>query len=134
MNHARFLRGADAWDMDQQLEVEDADEAEVSVSPGGSPENLSWQPEAKTQSNRGYYEDLIRAAIEGGGRLGGYEISMKWLKVTLARLEGRDASLEETQDTYQSADKASHPSTEEPASAPPGQPELTESQPLENPY
>jgi len=120
--------------MDQTLEVEDADEAEVSVSPGGSPENPSSQPEAKTQYHRGYHVDLIRAAIEGGGRLGGYEISIKWLKATLARLEGRDASLEETQDTYQSADKASHPSTEEPASAPPGQPELTESQPLENPY
>jgi len=134
LNHARFLRGADAWDMDQQLEVEDGDEAEVSVSPGGSPESPSSQPQAKTQNNRGYYEDLIRAAIEGGGRLGGYEIRMKWLKVTLAGLEGRDASLEETQDTYQSEDEASHPGREESASASLGQPGLIESQPLENPY
>ena len=132
MNHARLLRGSDAWDLNQQLGVEDTDEAGVPVTLGGTPANPPSRTEARIQNLRGYYEDLIRTAIEKGGRFGGYEISMPWLKATLARLEGRNAPIEETQDTYQSADEADYSGAEEPASAPPVQPELIVSPPLES--
>ena len=127
MNHARFLRGGETWDVDQRLEVEDTDEAGVSVTLGGTPANPPSQTEAKTQNLQGYYEDLIRAAIVRGGRFGSYEISLPWLKATLARLEGRNAPIEEMQGTSQSAEEAGHLSAEEPASAPPVQPKLIES-------
>jgi len=123
----RFPKAADSWDVDQQLQVDDANEA--GLSDPGSPANSSSQPEAETQNHRDYFEDVIRAAIERGGRYGGYEITMPWLNATLAGLEGRDAPLEEMQDSYQSADEAVHPVAEEPASATPGPPELIESGP-----
>ena len=132
LNHTRLLRGSDAWDLNQQLGVEDTDEAVVPVALGGTPANPPSQTETRIQNLRGYYEDLIRAAIERGGRFGGYEISMPWLKVMLARLEGRNAPIEETQDTYQSVDEADHSGAEEPASAPPARPELIGSPPSES--
>ena len=55
LNHARLLRGSDAWDLNQQLEVEDTDEAGVPVTLGGTPANPPSQTEARIQNLRGYY-------------------------------------------------------------------------------
>ena len=112
------MKRADSWDMNRRLDVGDVDKAESRETIDSSPPIPSTQLEAETQGRGSYYESLVRAAIEGGGRYCGYEISIPWLEATLAGLEGRSAPIGETWDAWGQAEDANHPDTDEPASAP----------------
>jgi len=107
----------ESWDVNETLDGEDV-ESESHETIDSSQLNPSPHPEAITQGRGSYYEGLVRAAIEGGGRCGGYEISMPWLRSTLARLEGRSPPPGETWGSWGPAEDTDQPATDEPAPAP----------------
>ncbi len=84
---------AAAWGLDQQLQVMEEDPTEEETEetsleePETQPEGLTgWSP----GSNRDHYADLVRSSIENGGKYGDQHIHIGWLRMILARLEGRD--------------------------------------------
>jgi hypothetical protein len=81
----------DQWDanVDLQPEVEETKEipTENAVLLAASRLRGEFSPDA---NGTDYYTGLIRAAIEHGGRYGGHQISLPWLRMILAGLEWRN--------------------------------------------
>ncbi len=80
--------GKDPWDADQEFEPEEVDAPSVLSTDTAV---LFAAAQAETVSNDlnplDYYKNLVRTAIENGGRYAGHQISIPWLRMTLAGLE-----------------------------------------------
>jgi hypothetical protein len=83
----------DPWDADQELEPE----AEVDFELEGEDTMVvspTMVPHCSTSSVE-YQANLVRAAIENGGKFQNHEIPLPWLRRILAGLEGREVGPEE---------------------------------------
>ena len=85
--------GSSRWDINLGLDTEDTEEPATEEN---TPENLDegnnvYDPTSETD----YYTSLVRASIAAGGKHAGQEISVNWLRMILAGLEGRDASIDQ---------------------------------------
>jgi len=86
----------DPWDPEQALNL-DAPEAPESPETSGLPAEtsvlLTTSPAlgefAPTDEDIDFYKSQVSTAIENGGRLGGHEIPVPWLRMILAGLELR---------------------------------------------
>ena len=80
----------DPWDAEQSLKPE---APEVSELPTDASLLLAATPPlgefTPSDEDVDFYKSLVSTAIENGGRLGGHEISVPWLKMILAGLEMR---------------------------------------------
>ncbi len=110
--------GGNRWDADQELEpeaeadFESPDENTVLVSP------MRAVPTFISSSSGGveYQRNLVRAAIEQGGKLHNHEISIPWLKTILAGLEGRAVEPDEMWGEIETPDPLEPPKGPEPPS------------------
>jgi len=88
----RFGRSIDEdpWDAEQALKPEAPGVGELStdgsVLLAAAPSSGEFAP---SDENIDFYKRLVITAIENGGRLGGHEISVPWLRMILAGLEMR---------------------------------------------
>jgi hypothetical protein len=87
----------DESDWDANLDLQPEAEAITEISTGNS--NLlsasrvtgKFSPDSNTSD---YYAGVVRAAIAQGGRYGGHQISLPWLRLILAGLEWRNVEPE----------------------------------------
>jgi hypothetical protein len=92
------IKADSRWDIDQELEIEKDDD--VAEQASGTDSSFAASPirdpiPEKPGAQADYYAELVRASIAGGGKYGGRRISMRWLRMTLAGLEGRHVDVEE---------------------------------------
>jgi len=85
----RFGRSADKdpWDANQELEPEEGEASPLHIDTavllaGTQPETVS-----NDLNTLDYYKNLVRTAIENGGRYADHQISIPWLRMILAGLE-----------------------------------------------
>ena len=82
--------GGDPWNAEQDLKPETQEVGEpptnTEVLLAASPAMGEFMP---TDENTDFYKSLICTAIENGGRLGGHQIPIPWLRMILAGLEMR---------------------------------------------
>jgi hypothetical protein len=91
----RVLVGPDAsetWSLDDPWDGED--ESGPLPNETGFAAALGAEGTFANQGQADYYTDLVRAAIAQGGKLGDNDISLRWLTMTLAGLEGRFVSID----------------------------------------
>lgn len=84
--------GSSRWDINLGLDAEDTEE---SLPEDNALENQDegqnfYDPTKETD----FYSSLVRASIAAGGKHAGQKISINWLRMILAGLEGRDASID----------------------------------------
>ena len=86
----RFARSIDQdpWDTEQEFEPEaEAEETEASRL---SADTHTAPPSITNDVNSGeYHRSIVKTAIENGGRYGGHQIPVPWLRMILAGLEWR---------------------------------------------
>lgn len=105
--------GGDPWDMNRELEPEAASELPGEDTIAISPTRASPEP---ISNGAEYQRNLVRAAIEQGGRLGDQEIPLYWLKTILAGLEGRVVEPGEAWGSIERPDPLESPNGPEPPS------------------
>jgi len=79
--------------------MEPETEEEIAPAPAGEMHPPQTEPDHQytsenSKSDREYYMSLVSTSIAKGGRFGGYEISVWWLRTILAGLEGKESYLE----------------------------------------
>jgi hypothetical protein len=82
----------DAWDANQELQPEvEEDTSELpndkAALPAGT--KMTTEPTSNEVNLQDYYRGLIMTAIEQGGSYRGQQMSVPWLRMTLAGLESR---------------------------------------------
>lgn len=97
----------DRWDVDAHLQ----DSHEVSELPAENTVLLAkaFHPVSNDVDAKEYYRNIIRAAIQHGGVYQGQEISIPWLRMTLAGLEMRPIPPEEMWEGVQTVDISEPP-------------------------
>jgi hypothetical protein len=79
------------WDANVDLQSEAEETKELPSDNGVLLAASRLRGEFSPDANRAdYYTGLVRAAIEHGGRYGGHQISLPWLRTILAGLERRN--------------------------------------------
>jgi hypothetical protein len=86
----------DNWDANQELQPEREDTSglptDKAVLLAGT--KVTTEPTSNEVNLQDYYRDLIMTAIEQGGSYRGQQMSVPWLRMTLAGLESRPISPE----------------------------------------
>jgi hypothetical protein len=84
-----------SWDVDAPLDVEDEAELERPAVEGLAPGRLNEFEPSMGVTARQYYSQILRTAMANGGSFMGYQISPRWLWMTLEGLEGREVDVDE---------------------------------------
>jgi hypothetical protein len=81
----------DPWDADQELQPENEETSELPTDKAVLPASakMTTQPTSNEVNLQDYYRGLIITAIEQGGSYRGQQMSVPWLRMTLAGLESR---------------------------------------------
>lgn len=80
--------GKDLWATDLVLEPEVSEASEMFTDHTSLPHTKAHSP-SNDVDMRDYYKGLILTAIDHGGEYQGHQISIPWLRMTLAGLEMR---------------------------------------------
>ena len=91
------LRGSRGWTVESQLVVQherDQSPLPEESAPGSNEAKIIAYSPVPTDSGD-YYTNLVKAAVQGNGRLGADEISIAWLRMILSGLEGRPIDVED---------------------------------------
>jgi hypothetical protein len=83
--------GRDSWATDLSLEPETSEVSELHLDDAAilSTAKVQSRPGSNDVDLKDYYRGLIYAAIQHGGEYQGQQISVPWLRMTLAGLEMR---------------------------------------------
>jgi hypothetical protein len=90
------MRGGDRWDIDQELEPESEADFEFPGEKKVLVSQAKLLPRFTSSHSSGveYQRNLVLTALDQGGKFGSHRISLPWLRMILAGLEGRNISPE----------------------------------------